>query len=307
MLASSLFLKIAVCPSLQMNRNTVKTPTKLNFSSLLVAYPVKHRNCHLLCGQTWASSSKWTDTRRCGKVPQLFRCADNGVSLSQKPASSNHWEINNITAQICCTFTMTSSVPPLLRSAIGGVAFGGLLYLVGDTASDYLTFSRLRAAAVDLADQDEELKQLVGLPYTTGFWYNSTLGFSHREKVAHCTFQLQGSRRVTDIAVKGGRQQGFKSNVLYNILGPGTWNLLSCQAMVPSEGGLVEARSLIPQHREEREQQQQQLLLKHQQHQQPQLQQQHAAGSSKSWWPWRRGSSSSSSSAAAAGVQQQQS
>jgi hypothetical protein len=214
---------------------------------------------------------------------------------------------------------MTSSVPPLLRSAIGGVAFGGFLYLVGDTASDYLTYSRLRAAAVELADQDEELKQLVGLPYTTGFWYNSTLGFSHRDKVAHCTFQLQGSRRVTDIAVKAGRQQGFKSNVLYNILGPGTWNLLSCQAMVPSEGGLVEARSLIPQHREEREQQQQQ-----QQRGKPspaaaaaaaaagcqpcqEQQQQQAAGSSRSWWPWRCSNSSSSNSnspAAAAGGQQ---
>ena len=141
---------------------------------------------------------------------------------------------------------------------MGGLALGGFLYLVGDTASDYLTFSSVRAAALQLAEQDAELKQLVGQPYTTGMWYNSTLGFSHRDKVAHCTFQLQGSQRVTDIAVKAGRQHGPKSNVLYNIIGPGTWRLISCQAMVPSEGGLVQPRSLLPEHREEREQLQQQ-------------------------------------------------
>lgn len=174
------------------------------------------------------------------------------------------------------------------RSAVGGLAIGGFLYLVGDTASDYLTFSRLRAAALQLAEQDEEVTQLVGPPYTTGMWYNSTLGFSHRDKVAHCTFQLQGSRRVTDIAVKAGRQAGPHSNVLYNIIGPGTWKLISCQAMVPSEGGLVQPHSLLPEHREERQQQQRRGGGGQQQAAQP--------GSSKQkwWWPFGgRGSSSS--------------
>lgn len=96
--------------------------------------------------------------------------------------------------------------------------------------------------------------QIVGYPYTTGSWYDATLAFSHRDKVAHCTFQLKGTKGVTDIAVKAGRQPGYKSNVLYNILGPGTWQVLSCQAMVPSEGGLVQARSLLPEHRQEQQQ-----------------------------------------------------
>jgi hypothetical protein len=213
-----------------------------------------------------------------------------------------------------------SAVKSVLRSTVAGIAFGGFLYLVGDTASDYLTFSRLRTAALDLVQQDSELQQLVGTPYTTGYWYNSTLGFSHKEKVAHCTFQLQGSRRVTDVAVKAGRQQGPKSNILYNIIGPGTWQLVSCQAMVPSEGGLVQPRSLLPEHRDEQQQQQhlqqhlQQVMQQHQpagqKQQQQQLgqpggqQQQQAAAGSRGWrlWPWgssRSGSSGSSGNAAA--------
>lgn len=212
---------------------------------------------------------------------------------------------------------MASAAKPILQSAIGGVALGGFLYLVGDTASDYLTYSKLRAAALQLAEGDEELKQLLGQPYTTGYWYNSTLGFSHQDKVAHCSFQLLGSKRVTDIAVKAGRQQGPKSNVLYNIIGPGTWRLISCQAMVPSEGGLVQPLSLLPEHREERQQLFQQQQQRRQGGQmssgaglsacQPCQQQQQAGGqvaSSKGsgswkWWPWGRGSKSAGDVAAA--------
>jgi hypothetical protein len=199
---------------------------------------------------------------------------------------------------------MASTAKAVVTKALGGLAFGGFVYLVGDTASDYLTFTRLRAAALQLADQDDELKQLVGQPYTTGLWYNSTLGFSHRDQVAHCTFQLLGSQRVTDIAVKAGRQQGPRSNILYNIFGPGKWTVMSCQAMVPSEGGLVAPRSLLPEHREElqqwQQQRQQQLggvganaaagaaaCLPGQKQQQQQDGQQQASPS-KRWrlWPW---------------------
>jgi hypothetical protein len=139
--------------------------------------------------------------------------------------------------------------------------------------------------------------QIVGYPYTSGSWYDATLAFSHREKVAHCTFQLRGTKGVTDVAVKAGRQPGYKSNVLYNILGPGTWQVLSCQAMVPGEGGLVQARSLLPEHRQEQQQGQAGYSAAAAaaagcQHCQVQQQQQQKAGQqvSGSWWRrlWRK-------------------
>ena len=34
---------------------------------------------------------------------------------------------------------------------------------------------------------------------------------------------------------------------IYNVLGPGEWQLLDCDAMFPSGGGLVKPQSLLPQ------------------------------------------------------------
>jgi hypothetical protein len=132
--------------------------------------------------------------------------------------------------------------------------------------------------------------QTVGYPYTTGAWYDATLAFSHRDKIAHCTFQLRGTKGVTDVAVKAGRQPGYKSNVLYNILGPGTWQVVSCQAMVPGEGGLVQARSLLPEHRQELQQGRAGHAAAAAAGCQPCQQQQQQQQASGSWWRrlWRR-------------------
>eukprot|EP00878_Enallax_costatus_P018674 GHUV01019671.1.p1 GENE.GHUV01019671.1~~GHUV01019671.1.p1 ORF type:complete len:191 (+),score=61.01 GHUV01019671.1:2-574(+) len=129
------------------------------------------------------------------------------------------------------------------------------MYLAGDQASDMITYSKLHSQAMELVAKDDLIPQMIGAPYSSGAWYDATLAFSHRDKVAHCTFQLKGSRGVTDIAVKGGRQPGYRSNILYNMIGPGVWQLLSCQVMVPSEGGLVAPRSLMPEHKEQPQQQ----------------------------------------------------
>eukprot|EP00775_Hariotina_reticulata_P006480 gene6480-biopygen8274 len=209
-----------------------------------------------------------------------------------------------------------SQARTVIASGVKGLMFGGMMYLTGDTVSDLLVYSKLHSQAMHLVLHDSQLADTIGQPYQSGPWYNATLAFSHRDKVAHCTFQVKGSRSVTDIAVKAGRRAGYSSNILYNLFGPGTWELLSCQAMMPSEGGLVQARSLMPEH------QQDQQVLQHgaqpatstacngsssstqpcqvpqAQHQScvppsaglPALQQGEQAGrSARSWWPWRRG------------------
>lgn len=146
----------------------------------------------------------------------------------------------------------------VVKSGVKGFVLGGIVYLSGDQASDMITYSKLHNQAMELVASDEQVPLLIGAPYKSGAWYDATLAFSHGDKVAHCTFQLKGSRGVTDIALKGGRQPGYRSNILYNIIGPAEWRLLSCQVMVPSEGGLVAPRSLMPDHQEQSQQQQQQ-------------------------------------------------
>ena len=147
-----------------------------------------------------------------------------------------------------------SRVKEIAKSGVGGVACGVFLYFVGDTLNDFYIYNVMHSKAIDLAKNDDGLLELVGTPFKSGAWYNATLGFSHHDHVAHCSFQLTGAKRTTDIVVKAGRQIGsYRSTLLYNVLGPGTWDLLSCQAMFPGAGGLAEPRSLMPEHKEQQD------------------------------------------------------
>jgi hypothetical protein len=139
-----------------------------------------------------------------------------------------------------------------LRSGLKGLALGVFIYYTGDTLNDIYVYSVLHDMGVALANEDPEVASLIGAPFKSGAWYNATLGFSHRDKVAHMSFQLTGSQRTTDIVVRAGREpDGWRNNILYNLLGPRKWELLSCQAMVPGPGGLAHPRSIMPEHRDE--------------------------------------------------------
>jgi hypothetical protein len=147
-----------------------------------------------------------------------------------------------------------SGLKQVARSGLGGLASGVFLYFVADTLNDFYIYKQLHSKAIHLAEKDDGLLDLVGTPFKSGAWYNATLGFSHRDHVAHCSFQLTGSKRTTDIVVQAGRQTGtYRSTLLYNVLGPASWDLLSCQAMFPGAGGLAEPRSLMPEHKDQQE------------------------------------------------------
>jgi hypothetical protein len=145
-----------------------------------------------------------------------------------------------------------STTQTALRSGLKGLALGVFIYYTGDTLNDIYVYSVLHDMGVALANEDPEVASLIGAPFKSGAWYNATLGFSHRSNVAHVSFQLTGSQRTTDIVVRAGRDPGgWRNNILYNLLGPRKWELLSCQAMVPGPGGLAHPRSIMPEHRDE--------------------------------------------------------
>lgn len=84
---------------------------------------------------------------------------------------------------------------PLARAGFGGALFGLAAYSAGSLANDLLTYSKLSAAALELAAADEALVETLGAPLGPGPWYNASLGFSHRGRVATCSFQLKGALR----------------------------------------------------------------------------------------------------------------
>lgn len=133
----------------------------------------------------------------------------------------------------------------LVRPTVTGVALGCIMYLAADTASDIYTFCVVRRKALERVRNSTEVAGLVGEPYKACPWYDGTLFFSHRDHVAHVSFQLIGSARTTDVVARASRQPGMRLNMLYNALGTGEWDLVTCQAMFPGEGGLAQPRNLM--------------------------------------------------------------
>lgn len=134
----------------------------------------------------------------------------------------------------------------IAKRAAGGVVLGGFVYLSADTASDLYTCYVLRQQALQIAHSNQNVADLVGRPYVPSPWYTTMLGFSHQDRLAHVSFQVTGPLRTTDIIVRGTRQSGYGSNILYNLLGPRSWDVLTCAAMFPTEGGLAEPKSIMP-------------------------------------------------------------
>lgn len=134
----------------------------------------------------------------------------------------------------------------LLLPLAKGAVFGAAVYFAADTASDVYTFFAVRRAALARARASPDVAALLGEPLSPGPWYDGTLGFSHRDRVAHVTFQVAGAARTTDVVARAARRrEGPRANVLYNAVGPGQWELVTCSAMFPGEGGLAAPRSIM--------------------------------------------------------------
>lgn len=138
-----------------------------------------------------------------------------------------------------------TKIKPLAGSAIGGVALGVSLYAVTELAGDMSTFFLLRTKALALSNDNQELKDRLGHPFSVGFWYNSRIGFTHRGHMCQCTFPLLGTHEMTDVTVRAVRKKCVWGNAFYNFLGSADWTLLVCDAMFPAGGAMAEPRSLL--------------------------------------------------------------
>jgi hypothetical protein len=86
-----------------------------------------------------------------------------------------------------------SSWKPLVRTAGIGFVGGVLIWGAGDVLGEFSTFWRLRDSAMMLANDNQELKEQIGAPFSLGPWYNASIGFTAGGNIAMCTFQLKAS------------------------------------------------------------------------------------------------------------------
>lgn len=130
--------------------------------------------------------------------------------------------------------------------AVGGAVLGGLFaYALADATNDAVTYSLLKRQAMQTVEEHVELKQQLGCPYAPGPWYNSSITFTHAGHIANMTFTLHGAQSSTEVSLRAVRRTFPWGTLLYNLVGPGEWQVVVMEALVPSGGGLPRAMSLL--------------------------------------------------------------
>ena len=56
-----------------------------------------------------------------------------------------------------------------------------------------------RRLALEKATANAELSEHLGLPLTSGPWYNASIGLTHRDYIANCQLTVVGSKHSSDI------------------------------------------------------------------------------------------------------------
>lgn len=128
-------------------------------------------------------------------------------------------------------------------SGVGAAALGcGAVYLVCDTLSDVVTLRACQALVLPLAAQSKQLAGELGTPIAAGPMFSARLRVSETGRLVQCQFRLDGTQRSSD-ATATVRRPPYASSFLYNLTGPGTWELLHCHVLVGAvPGWLVCAR-----------------------------------------------------------------
>ena len=116
------------------------------------------------------------------------------------------------------------------------------------SAVDELLLYRLcREAAMLRARSHPALASaLGGGPLAEAAWYNASLSSSRDGTSASCTIPVSGAKAGSDVVVRVLRAEGgLMPRLLYNALGPGRWEVLTCDALLPAGGGLPRRLSLL--------------------------------------------------------------
>ena len=100
--------------------------------------------------------------------------------------------------------------------------------------------------AVRYLEANAAFQEWLGLPVVPGAWYNDSIAFSHKGHIAKCDIRFDGAQRSSDVIIRVIRDQGWRSTILYNTLGPRRWKVLTCEAMTLERGGRARRMELQP-------------------------------------------------------------
>ncbi|KAK9846534.1 hypothetical protein WJX81_006124 [Elliptochloris bilobata] len=87
----------------------------------------------------------------------------------------------------------------------------------------YRTLLRL---ALENAETHPLMIHELGLPLTSGPWYNASVDLTHAGHIASCKLTLIGRNSSSDVLIRAVRRGGQRSTLLYNLIGRGHLSLL---------------------------------------------------------------------------------
>jgi hypothetical protein len=127
--------------------------------------------------------------------------------------------------------SIAASAYSFLRGAAVSVGACATVYLAGDAISDTLILRECHRQVLPLALAREALTTELGGELQPGPWYSSMLRSTPSGRMYQCQFRLDGKERSSDVTATLYRPP-YTSTALYNLFGPGEWELKHCHVLV---------------------------------------------------------------------------
>jgi hypothetical protein len=146
------------------------------------------------------------------------------LSVAEAPDNPAYWAMSWSRINQSKAFQFASGIA---TSLIGC----GVVYMVCDGLSECVTLRTCQRLVLPLAASDEQLTGELGAPIFAGPMYSSSIRTSPSGRLAQCHFRIDGRHRSSDVTATV-RRLPYSCTFLYNLVGPGTWELIHCHVLV---------------------------------------------------------------------------
>lgn len=127
--------------------------------------------------------------------------------------------------------SISGSAYQFLRGAALALGSCAAVYLTCDAVSDTIILRECHRLVLPLALARDSLAAELGGEVQPGPWFSSMVRSSTSGRMYQCQFRLDGSKRSSDVTATLSRPP-YTTTALYNLLGPGEWELKHCHVLV---------------------------------------------------------------------------
>lgn len=138
--------------------------------------------------------------------------------------------------------SIAGSAYQFLRGAALSLGTCAAVYLTCDAVSDTIILRECHRLVLPLALARDALTTELGGELQPGPWFSSMVRSSSSGRMYQCQFRLDGTKRSSDVTATLYRPP-YTTTALYNLLGPGEWELKHCHVLVGTSSGALISNS----------------------------------------------------------------